>query len=263
MLRSISLYSHFFAQNLKALLEYRWDFWLGVIANAMQQASGLLFIGILFSRIPSLNGWNVNEVVFIYGFVSIPAGLCEVFLNGAWQIPSKYVWRGNLDYVLIRPVNDLLPILVDNVGLHGVGLVVFGTGVLAYASNALGLVWTVPSIVLAIVAIVSGTMIYGAINLITGTLAFWATGIMPTMTLAHHLNEFSRYPLTWFPRLVQFFFTLILPFAFAGFFPAAFLVGKEGSPVMALLTPVAALVLSLIAYVWWRYGVRHYQSTGS
>ena len=58
-----------------------------------------------------------------------------------------------------------------------------------------------------------------------------------------------------------------MPLAFVNYEPALFLLGRAdplGVPdFVRLLSPLAALIMALLARYGWRQGVLHYQSTGS
>jgi ABC-2 type transport system permease protein len=61
--------------------------------------------------------------------------------------------------------------------------------------------------------------------------------------------------------------TFVVPVAFVNWYPALFILGRRdpfGLPAaLQLSSPVAALVLCVLAAVAWRAGVRRYRSTGS
>lgn len=67
MRRYVRLYNQFLKQYLKSLMEYRADFVFGLIGFIFVQLTGVIFIQLIFSSIPSLNGWSYDEVLFIYG----------------------------------------------------------------------------------------------------------------------------------------------------------------------------------------------------
>lgn len=79
--------------------------------------------------------------------------------------------------------------------------------------------------------------------------------------------EFVRFPLSIYPRAVQWAFSFILPFAFISFIPAQLVLRKDTTPVVApelgYLTPLVGLATFLVAYFLWRMGLRRYASTGS
>jgi ABC-2 type transport system permease protein len=66
---------------------------------------------------------------------------------------------------------------------------------------------------------------------------------------------------------VRRFFTFVVPLAFVSYEPALYLIGRPdplGLPDMVrLLSPLAAVIMALLARYGWAQGVRHYQSTGS
>jgi ABC-2 type transport system permease protein len=71
----------------------------------------------------------------------------------------------------------------------------------------------------------------------------------------------ARYPLSVFGMAVQAGLTLVVPFAFIGFFPAAWLLDKQHGWI-GLLTPVVAVAWILIARTVFRKGLLRYESAG-
>ena len=81
------------------------------------------------------------------------------------------------------------------------------------------------------------------------------------------MKEFTNYPITIFPRGIQFVLTFILPFAFMNLYPTSVLLGKAipaGYPSVLpyLSLPVGMLVFAL-SIMLWNWGLKHYKSTGS
>ena len=80
--------------------------------------------------------------------------------------------------------------------------------------------------------------------------------------LVQTCREFVKYPLNVFPAAIQGFFTYILPLGFVAYYPAMALLGKTDLPVAGLM-PLAAGVVTLLAALIWRAGLRSYDSTGT
>jgi ABC-2 type transport system permease protein len=81
-------------------------------------------------------------------------------------------------------------------------------------------------------------------------------------------TDFTRYPLSIYNKLVRFTLSFVFPFAFMNYFPASTLLQKTGSayginPVLGWLTPIVGAIWFAGAYLFWRRGLNHYQSTGS
>jgi ABC-2 type transport system permease protein len=112
------------------------------------------------------------------------------------------------------------------------------------------------------VAIASGAVIFFAINLITGVSAFWIVDSIPVMGAVFENYLFAHYPLTIFPKAVQVMLTWVIPYAFASFYPASFLLGRDIGPLV-WLSPLVAAGLLALGYRLWLVGLNHYESTGS
>ncbi|MNY78503.1 hypothetical protein D3C86_2187720 [compost metagenome] len=57
--------------------------------------------------------------------------------------------------------------------------------------------------------------------------------------------------------------TGILPFAFVGFYPAAYFLDRASWGHIALLTPVVGGVFFAVALAFWNFGVSRYRGAGS
>jgi ABC-2 type transport system permease protein len=86
--------------------------------------------------------------------------------------------------------------------------------------------------------------------------------IVSSMVLVHHLSEFAKYPLIIYHEAVQIILTWVIPYAFTSFFPVTFLLKKE-LLIFSFLTPAVAISVFLIAYSFWNFGLKRYQSSGS
>jgi ABC-2 type transport system permease protein len=122
-------------------------------------------------------------------------------------------------------------------------------------------------VVLAL-ALLSGTIIYFAIFVLGATFCFWTVQAKEvTHVFTYGGDAVASYPLDIFRGSVRRFFTFVVPLAFVNYEPALFLLGRTdplGLPAFVrVLSPLAALVMALVAGYAWRQGVLHYQSTGS
>ncbi|MEW6231662.1 MAG: ABC-2 family transporter protein [Chloroflexota bacterium] len=263
MLRYLRLYPWFVTQNLQGKVEYKLDFWLGVFGSLMMQASGVAFIWVVFTRIPDLNGWSFYQVAFIYGLAALPKGLTEFFFDGVWYL-THMVRLGELDRLLVRPLDPLYHLLANNIETHGLGHLVVGGLVMAEASRQLGLSWDAARLAYLGLAMLCGALIYLSINLCTACQVFWTTeGRGMTMMLPYSFSEFAKFPITIYPRLLQAIITWALPFAFTSFFPAAHILGQEGWRAFAYLLPLVTTAFLAIAYSLWRWGLNSYQGVGT
>ncbi|MEW5988101.1 MAG: ABC-2 family transporter protein, partial [Chloroflexota bacterium] len=80
-------------------------------------------------------------------------------------------------------------------------------------------------------------------------------------------SEMMSYPMSIYQGWLRRFFTFVVPAIFLNYYPALYFLDKPdplGLPAVApFLAPVVGLGVLTLALLFWRFGVRHYQSTGT
>jgi ABC-2 type transport system permease protein len=84
--RYTSLYWYFLIQRFKILLEYRMNFFIGMSSTIFLQAAGLLGIWVIVSQVPSINGWTLDEILLIYGLLTLAKSINHMFADYLWII---------------------------------------------------------------------------------------------------------------------------------------------------------------------------------
>lgn len=262
MKRYLKIYQVFLFQYLKQLLQYRMDFLIGAGSFLFIQASGVLFITLVFTQIPSLNGWTLDKMIFLYGFFQLPRGIDHLFTDNIWMIPSK-VRRGDIDRYLVRPINPLFQCIAERFQPEAFGELIVGVILIAYTLDKVGITLNLLTLGMMLIYVIMGSMIYTGIKLITASVGFWAMNSMPLMTSVYNIADFSKYPIVIFPKVVQIIITYVIPFGFVSFFPANSILNHSSSMDVLMGSSVALILLWIVAYRLWLYGLKSYQSVGS
>lgn len=263
MRRLLRLHGIFIAQHMKKLMEYKADFLLGAVGLLLSQAVQILFIGIIFSRIPALDGWSFEQVLFIYGFSLIPRSIDRLFFDNLWMVGYSIVRKGEFDKYLTRPINSLYYVIVERFSVDAFGEMLTAALLLGYAVPRLELplsIWTIP---LLLLTVVFATMIYTSLKIMTAAISFWTKASGHITHMVYMTNDFSKYPVTIYNRAVRTIITYVVPFAFTAYYPAScFLTGED--PLFCIGgTVVAGTVLLAIALFVWNRGLKAYESAGS
>lgn len=263
MKKYMRLYVKFLEQYIKSLMEYRADFILGLIGFVLIQFMGIIFLSLIFGLIPSLSGWNFYEILFIYGFAQIPRGIDHVFTDYLWLFSGRVIVHGEFDKYLLRPLNPLFQIIAENFQPDGFGEIIIGSILFVYSYIKLGLCFGIKEVLLCIIAIIFGTIIYTAIKLAFASIAFWAKFAQSYLFMAYQLSDFAKYPMGIYPKGVQIILTGLIPFAFTGYFPGSYFLGKGNVITGILMTCVVGVLAFFIAYRIWCAGIKRYESSGS
>jgi ABC-2 type transport system permease protein len=258
---TFAFYRKVYTVALKSRAEYRADFVVSVITAFLMQLAALSFYWVVFSKVPALGGWSAAGVLSLFGVSAMVLSLSELLFNGIWQLPT-YILSGELDRLLVYPVNGLLFLLMSRPELHALGN--FTSGAIM-----LGVAWSMQPPDLAAYALLpiwlaSGTVVYTSALVAVGCLSFVIVGPWSHhYFIAFHLLNATRYPVSIYPRWLQYILLFIVPFAATSFVPMSWAMGY-GRLWPALLVPPAAAVASAVAaFALFRTAIRRYQSSGT
>ncbi|WP_117211791.1 ABC transporter permease [Allorhizocola rhizosphaerae] len=264
---TLRIYAKLIAAQGRSQASYRFSFWLDLGSNVIIVGADLLAVLVIFSRVPVLAGFSVTETVLLFGLSLNAFSLADLFVGNIERI-RFYVRFGTLDTVLIRPLGVLPQLLALDVGFRRIGRIIYSLAVLTVALVLADIDWTPWRVVLLIATPLFGAMFFCAFFIATSTVAFWwiESGELAN-ALTYGGRDFTSYPITvygnWFRRI----FAFGLGFAFVAYYPGLALLGRAdplGGPMwLGLVSPVVALAAGGVAAAFWRFGVRHYRSTGS
>jgi len=255
----------FFMINVRQNLEYRLNATIGIVAIALTNIPSVIFFWLIFSNIPTLNGWAMGEVLFIVGIGALSYGVSHTFFSGVsgWKI-EELIRQGNMDRILLKPLS-VIPHLAmeDSFDVDGMGDFISGLVIVIFASNMLGLQWNIFNTSLLALFVLSSAIIVSSIHLMIGTLSFWVTKSGALLDLFYTMVRFGEYPLDIYNLSTKIILTIIIPVGFLSYYPAQVFLGKGLWIPMAYLTPIVTIIMYAIAHRFWDYGLKHYTSTGS
>lgn len=257
------LYIKFLSQYLKSLMEYKADFFIGLFGFIVIQATGIAFLYLVFQRIPSLNGWSFDEILFIYGFAQLPRGLDHLFTDNLWLLAGRIIVRGEFDRYLLRPINPLFHLLAERFQPDAFGELAVGIALIAASVSKLKLNFNFMDIVAFIFVVICGSVIYTAIKLFFASFAFWLKFSQSILFMNYMLADFTKYPISIYSKWIRVILTFVIPFAFTAFFPAGYFVGKVNMSIAVGGTALAAVLSFTVAYITWGLGIKAYESAGS
>lgn len=260
----LDLYGTYLKLYGKTLLQYRAD--LGVLTGAMVISEGaqLLFITIIFSNIPALQGWTFHEVLLMYGLRVAAGGLNVALLNMPWALAYWTIRTGTLDAVLVRPPAPLFQLIGQNcLAPHAFGRMIIGLAALVLALQELHAQVQLWWVVYIPLVLMSGTLLSFSLLLILACLSFWFTHVSSILFPVGWFSLFAEYPVAIYAPPLQFVLTWVIPYAMSSFYPVAFLLRGPEYQFYGLLAPLMGFLFLGLALGVWRFALSHYHSTGS
>jgi ABC-2 type transport system permease protein len=266
MVNHIKLYFILQAANLRARLEYPFNFIIGIASVVLLSLSSLVLIWVITRKVPDIAGWNFYQIAFL---ISVWRTSHGIFIITFQQIRNiEYVIRDGLfDRYLVRPLNPLFQYFTIYFQFAGIGDIIAGSIGIIYSAYFIT-DWNMTKVLLLLVVIISGAAINWSFETLLGTTAFWtlqAGGLRSIFEI--FLFRFSQYPLTIYSKGIKFILTFIIPIGFMNFYPSYLFFGDENqvpfSYTLIYLSPIVAVIMVLITYKVWQKGLNAYQGAGS
>jgi len=258
----LNIFLQYSGQYLKTKLQYRANFFLSFLSDLMAQAVNLIFILLVFNHTSLIEGWNRDEIVFIYGFFLVPFALFGSFFN-IWDFNDRYIVKGEFDRILTRPIHSLFQVILEKMELESLLGAVTGLIIMIYAGVKLGLTVTWYDPFLFLLMAIGGMFVYAGIFIALASIGFWSDARTSIMPLMYNIGNYGRYPINIYHPIIRFVLTWILPFAFVGVYPAAYFLRRSEWYVYSFLTPVMGLVVFVISVLIWNQGVKKYKGAGN
>jgi len=221
------------------------------------------FLTLVFTQIENLQGWTFNEMLFLSGFGGAVIFTQNVFLFNIIRVGEDYIISGDLDRFLLRPLNTLFQVYADSVHDNNIPKMIANFALMFYAGYQIGLTPDLITLIYAAFSMLSGMLVAASIYLLFSSTAFWTGTSRNAVWLIFRLSNFRKYPIEIFALAIQGLLVTLVPLAFASFFPASYILGKEGFEAWKLITPFIGPVFFYIAYRFWKLGLNNYSSTGS
>jgi len=233
-----------------------------MVVGLFQVAIGLVPVLLLFSYTDEVRGWSQADVIVLLGLHQVMTGLLAMFIGpNMWRM-SDYITRGELDLMLIRPVNTQFYVTTrwirpDQAFNVVAGLVVAGVGIARTG--------TVPgalNIGQAAIVFLAGFVLMTCAWSSLAYCAFWMQSVNTVTMFFQDVMQAGRYPVVFFPLTVRLMFTILVPLAFATTFPAQAITG--GISWWLVLGAVGFAIAGLVLVrLFWLHAVRRYSSASS
>ena len=102
------------SMRLKISLNHRADLAFHVLTHSVLTLVGLVVVATIFHHVPEVRGWTVYEVLLCWGFAEACLGLYRILFPGLIALNRQYILGGELDRVLLRPVDPYVQIMADH-----------------------------------------------------------------------------------------------------------------------------------------------------
>lgn len=242
--------------------EYRLNLAIGILERLGQIAVAVISILLIYRFTARVAGWTAAEVLMLVGIYRVMEGLINLLVAPNMMAVSGYIRRGDLDFLLLRPVSSQFLISLRLLSLPELANILVGLGLIIYGARVTAIAPSPADLAASLLFGLSGLILLYALWFGIVTLTFWLVSVDTLDTLFYSLFEAGRYPVSFFKGAIRALLTFVIPVAFATTFPTQALLGII-QPAFLLWGLLLAALALLLTHAFWQYALRHYSSASS
>jgi ABC-2 type transport system permease protein len=247
-------------------LAFRGNFLVKLIVEVLWLGILLVFYDTVFAQTSVVADWSREEYLFFIGCHYALGGLIETLFLGNCGEFADLVRTGDLDFYLLRPVDEQFLVTLRDVDWATAPNVLLGAGVGGFALWQLGWTFDPFQALLFLVLFACGlALAYSFVLLLTSS-SVWMMRNQSLYEVWWLFSTLMRYPREIFAGAwaypLGWFFTFVIPVILVTNVPARAMV-KALEPVVVVYTLAATGVLLLLSRKVFRLALRRYRSASS
>jgi ABC-2 type transport system permease protein len=250
----------FWRTSFAAEMEYRSNFLLACLSSVGSLLGSLFGLFLFYRGDYTFEGWAWEESLVVLGVFTALTGFSSLVLTPNLNRIVQHVEDGTLDFVLLKPVDSQFWVSLRQLSPWGLPDLVFGLGLVIYATTKLGLGPGV--LLLGVVPFACGLVSLYSLWFFLASTSIWFVKIYNATEVLRGLLDAGRFPIVAYPAGYRFFFTFVVPVTFLTTVPAEAFLGR-GDSSWWLGAGALAVVLFALSRFFWRVALRSYTSASS
>ena len=256
------LYIHYISIIVRSTMQYKTSMLLMIMGQLLVSFSAFLGIYFMFQRFDSVKGYTYSEVLLCFSIVLLQFSLAEMFVRG-FDMFAGIVRQGEFDRILVRPRNEILQILGSRFEITRIGRMIQSLIIFVYGITTSHIEWTIARGLTVVFMLLGGCAVFSGLFMIYAAFCFFTLEGLEFMNVfTDGGREYGKYPIDVYGKRMLQFATIIIPYTLVQYYPLQYLLGRTESVVYIIL-PLVAILFLIPCWLFWRFGVRRYKSSGS
>lgn len=249
--------------NFRRYSYYRMSLFLDMLASAVFIIFNLVFWDVVFSKTDKFGSLTQGDIYIFLALVELVC-ILEITLFNQFGKAWDYIVTGELDKLLIQPVNPIYYLLCRTVHPWNIIKAIPVVTILIIAAYQQGIVFTWLNIMIAALMVLFATTVYAFVQLASSCLAFWLGKISVIDELSDNLHLLNKVPHVIFSNEMKWLIGFIVPLGLATTDAMLFIKQMQFSDLM-----ISLLIMSGSLLLWiccclglWHFGRCRYNSYG-
>ncbi|MBR5227837.1 MAG: ABC-2 family transporter protein [Clostridia bacterium] len=251
----------YISMHLKSQLEYKSSFILLSVSQILTFLTYCLTFYSLYERFGAVKKFSIYQVMICFSIVQFGESFSEALLRGFDKF-SELIKSGKFDLLLIRPQNIYLQVIGSKMELSKITKSFFSILLLIYAIIKLKIYLNPINLLIVLLMLAGSCIIFASIFVLGAALCFKTVeGLEIVNIFVYGTRDFAQYPIGMYNRVIQIFFTYLIPMAIATYFPMLYITGQVTSIWYAVM-PLLTLLTLIPSCIIFNCGVKSYKSCG-
>lgn len=249
--------------RLSHIMTFRLGFFGPFFINTSYFLVQLFAFEAIYGHVDNIRGWGHGEILIFIGTFSLIDSINMVIsFFGVISIPEK-IQTGELDLYLTKPVNPLLRITFEKADPGAIPLLIFSACIIGYGVRESGMSLSYAKVIGYLVMVLLMAILLYDMELLLRCFAFFVFSVNNLMKIENTAMDLCmKIPGIAFYGIYKFIFYCILPYGVIATLPTQALIGALS--VKGLVFGVMIVcIFTFIAFSFWTYGVRRYESASS
>ncbi len=250
--------------HFKSNMQYKGNTLLTALSSILVSIGEILAIYMMFMRFESVGEWGFYESILMFGIVTTVYSFSECFARGFDEF-HDLVRCGDLDRLLVRPVNIFYQIFGNKIEFSKLARVTLGLVVCIIALVNLSISWTISKILVLIFTFVGGVAVIFGVLLIGASISIFSIEKLEFINIiTNGSKELGYYPINVYTKWLRTIFTFIIPVACFNYLPISYLMGYGELPqIVYALSPLIGIIFLIPCILLFRWALTKYQSSGT
>lgn len=258
----------FFRNSLVREMTFRGNFIIELITRLFWFGAQLALFDIIYRNVPDIAGWSKYEYFAFMATGMLVNALVEAFFMPNCAEYSELIRTGNLDFVLLKPIDPQFLISFQTVSLAMINQVLLSLALLAYSLYRLQIDITLLHVIGYFAYVAVGVSFFYALMIALASTSVWLGRNQGLYDFWFYVTIFARYPQNFYQQaggeVLWFTFSYILPILLVVTVPAQVILSMFTRWDLVLFLAPALTIASLLLSRWiFNWSLSHYRSASS
>jgi len=204
-------------------------------------------------------GYGINEIIFFFLTFNLIDIISQFLFREVYRFRQKVV-SGDLDLILVNPINSLFRVLMGGADL--VDLILLPPLVYAVFHFGVKLSPSPLQVLYFFLLVINGVLIATAFHVVVVSMAIITLEIDHSVMIYRDLTNLARFPVDIYKEPLKAILTYLIPVGLMITIPAKAMMGLV-SPMGVMGSLILGSMLFFLATRFWNFSLKRYASASS